>query len=153
MPSIKLSQPLSVCVSLSLSHYCQDKSYTDKYCIRFWCIVVVQLLIWSDSAIPWTAERQASLSFTISWSLLKPMSIESVMLTNHLILCHPLLLLPSGFHSLRVFFNDTATTEIYTLSLHDALPIWNLLGPLDCSLPSLADLLLTSAESWLLGAC
>ena len=46
---------------------------------------------------PWTAECQASLSFTISWSLLKFMSIESLMLYNHLILCHMLLLLPSVF--------------------------------------------------------
>ena len=54
-------------------------------------------------AIPWTAERQASLSFTISWSLLKLMSIESVMPSDHLILCNPLLLLPSIFPSNRIF--------------------------------------------------
>ena len=52
---------------------------------------------------PWTAARQASLSFTISWSLLKLMSIESVMLSNHLILCCPLLLRPSIFPSISVF--------------------------------------------------
>ena len=52
---------------------------------------------------PWTAARQASLSFTISQSLLKLMSIELVMPSNHLILCHPLLLLPSIFPSIRVF--------------------------------------------------
>ena len=46
---------------------------------------------------PWTAARQASLSFTISWRLLKLLSIESVMPSNHLILCRPLLLLPSSF--------------------------------------------------------
>ena len=45
----------------------------------------------------WTVARQASLSFTISWSFLKFMSVESAMLSNHLILCHPLLLLPSFF--------------------------------------------------------
>ena len=50
----------------------------------------------------------ASLSFTISWSLLKLMSIESLMLSNHLILCRPLLLLPSIFPSIRVFSNDLA---------------------------------------------
>ena len=54
-------------------------------------------------ATPWTAARQASLSFTISWSLLKLMSIESMIPSNHLILCHPLLLLPSVFLSTRVF--------------------------------------------------
>ena len=55
----------------------------------------------------WTATRQASL-FTISQSLLKLMSIESVMPYNHLILCHPLLLLPSVFPSIRVFANESA---------------------------------------------
>ena len=62
----------------------------------------------SDSATPGTAARQASLSFTISWSLLKLMSIESVMPSNHLVLCHPLLLLPSIFPRIRVFSNESA---------------------------------------------
>ena len=53
--------------------------------------------------IPWTAACQASPSITNSWSLLKLMSIESVVPSNHLILCHPLLLLPSIFTSIRVF--------------------------------------------------
>ena len=57
---------------------------------------------------PRTTARQASLSFTISRSLLKPMSIESVMPSNHLILSHPLLLLPSIFPSIRVFSNELA---------------------------------------------
>ena len=57
---------------------------------------------------PWTAVRQASLSITNSWSLLKLMSMESVMPPNHLILCHPLLLLPSIFPSIRVFSNESA---------------------------------------------
>ena len=57
--------------------------------------------------ILWTAARQASLSFTISQSLLKLMSIESVMPSNHLILCR-LLLLPSIFPSIRVFSNESA---------------------------------------------
>ena len=59
-------------------------------------------------AIPWTATRQASLSITNSQSLPKPMSIESVMPSNHLILCRPLLLLPSIFPSIRVFSNESA---------------------------------------------
>ena len=58
--------------------------------------------------IPWTAARQASLSFTISPSLLKLMSIESVMPSYHLILCHPLFLLHSIFPSIRVFSNELA---------------------------------------------
>ena len=57
---------------------------------------------------PWTAAHQASLSFTISWSLLKLMSIESVMPSNHLIFCHSLLLLPSVFPSIRVFSTESA---------------------------------------------
>ena len=55
----------------------------------------------------WTAVHQASLSITNSWSLLKLMSIVSVMPSNHLILCHPLLLLPSIFPSIRVFSNES----------------------------------------------
>ena len=58
-------------------------------------------------ATPWTAESQASLSITNSQILLKLMSIESVMPSNYLILCHPLLLLPSIFPSIRVFSNES----------------------------------------------
>ena len=58
-------------------------------------------------AIPWTAAHPASLSSTNSQSLLKLMSIESVMPSNHLILCHTLLPLPSIFPSIRVFFNES----------------------------------------------
>ena len=56
---------------------------------------------------PMNCSMQASLSFTISWSLLKLISIELVMPSNHLILCHPLLLLPSIFPSIRVFSNES----------------------------------------------
>ena len=56
---------------------------------------------------PWTIAHQASLSSTVSQSLLKFMSIESVMLSNHLILCHPLLLLLSIFPSIRIFSNES----------------------------------------------
>ena len=59
-------------------------------------------------ATPWTAARQASLSFTVSQSFLKFMSFELVMPSNHLILCCPLLLLPSTFPSVRVFSNELA---------------------------------------------
>ena len=58
------------------------------------------------SATPWTAANQATLSIINSWSLLKLMSIESVMPSNHLILCHPLLLPSSIFPSIRVFSNE-----------------------------------------------
>ena len=56
---------------------------------------------------PWTAEHQASLSITSSWSLLKLMSVELMMPSNHLILHHPLLLLPSVFPSIRVFSKES----------------------------------------------
>ena len=59
-------------------------------------------------ATPWTAAHQASLSITNSRSPPKPMSIESVMPSNHLILCHPLLLLPSIFPSIRIFSHESA---------------------------------------------
>ena len=62
----------------------------------------------SNSATPWTAAHQASLSIANSRSLLKPMSIVLVMPSNHLTLCHPLLLLPSVFLSIRVFSNESA---------------------------------------------
>ena len=59
-------------------------------------------------ATPWSRAFQASLYFTISWSLLKLMSIESVMPSNHLVFCCPLFLLPSIFPSIRVFSNESA---------------------------------------------
>ena len=59
-------------------------------------------------ATQWIAALQASLSFTSSWRLLKLISIESVITSNHLILCHSLLLLPSIFPSIRVFSNESA---------------------------------------------
>ena len=86
-------------------------------CLVFWNfiiinpgVVVVQWLshVWLF-ATQWTAARQAPQSFTVSWSLLKLMSIKLVMPSNHLILCHPLLLLlPSVFPSIRVFSSESA---------------------------------------------
>ena len=70
-------------------------------------IVLSVIRVWLF-ATPWTATHQASLFFTISRSLLKLMSIESVMPSNHLILCCPLFLLPSIFPSIKVFSNESA---------------------------------------------
>ena len=71
-------------------------------------VIVVQSLSHAQLlAIPWTAALQASLSSTISWSFLRLMSIESLMPSNHLILCHPLLHLPSIFSSIKVFSNES----------------------------------------------
>ena len=74
-----------------------------KGSLRWWMcgaqIVIFQSLTCVQLFVtPWTATHQASLSLTVSWSLLKLMSIESMMPSNHLILCHSLLLLPSSFH-------------------------------------------------------
>ena len=77
--------------------------------LKFWYVAVVQSLSWVKLFVtPWTAACQASLSFSISQSLLKLMSIESVIPSNNIILCHPLLLLPSVFPSIRVFSNELA---------------------------------------------
>ena len=89
----------------------------------------VTFVVWYLSHVrlfvtPWTADYQASLSFTISWSLLKLMSIELVMPSNHLILSRPLLL-PSVFPSIRVFSNELALLirwpKYYSFSLNEYL--------------------------------
>ena len=71
--------------------------------------IVVHLLSHAQLFITlWTAACQAPLSFTVSWSLLRFMSIESMMLSNYLILCCPLLLLPSVFPSIKAFSSESA---------------------------------------------
>ena len=83
---------------------------TNKWLYRqnVWCFSSVQSLSHVRLfATPWTAAHQASLSITNSQSLLKLMSIKSVMPSNHLIFCRPLLLLPSIFASIRVFSNES----------------------------------------------
>ena len=79
------------------------------YVISYILFISVQFSrsVVSDSATPWIVARQASLSITNSQSLLKLTSIESVMPSSHLILCHPLLLLPPIPHSIRVFSNES----------------------------------------------
>ena len=87
--------------------------HLQKYCLykeggSLWRFSSVQLLSHvSLFETPWTAAHQVSLSITNSWSLLKLESIELVMPSNHLILCCPLLLLPSIFPSIRVFSNES----------------------------------------------
>ena len=85
----------------------QARLFQDKQVLD-WLVIVVQLLSHVQLfATSWTAACQASLSIANSWSLLKRMSIESVMPSNQLILCHPLLFLPSIFPSIRVFSNQS----------------------------------------------
>ena len=107
------------------------------YSLLYWTQGSVQSLsrVWLSST-PWTAACQASLSITNSWSLCKLMSIESVMPSNHLILCHPLLLLPSIFPSIRSFpvshFFASGGQSIGISTSASALPMniqdWFLLG-------------------------
>ena len=88
----------------------------------------VQLLshVWLY-ATPWITAPQASLSITNSWSLLKLMSIELVMTSNHLILCNPLLLLPSIFPRIRVLYNESALhvrwPNYWSFSFNISLPM------------------------------
>ena len=100
VPKLFLSFPLFLPSSLSLLFF-----FSFHLTFR---ISSIQLLICVQlSATSWTVARQVSLSIIKSWSLLKLMSIESVMPTNHLIHCHPLILLPSIFPSIRVFSNES----------------------------------------------
>ena len=91
----------------------------------FWLLFSRSVM--SDSVNPWTAACQASLSFTISWSLLKLLSIESVMPSNHFILYHPLLFLSSIFTSIRIFSNDWALCirwpKYWSFSLESVFPM------------------------------
>ena len=111
-----------ICFSHILNIYIYTTIYT-YYCYVF---LIYFLSFWSSCrcwchchcsvtkshiqlfATPWTAACQAPLSYTISWSLLTFMSIDSVILSNHLILCYPLFLLPSVFPSIGVFSNESA---------------------------------------------
>ena len=81
--------------------------WPSSFCMLWWYFVFQSLSSVWFLVTPWTAAHQASLSFTISQSLLRLTSIESVMPSNHLILCCPLLLLPSVFPSIRVFTNES----------------------------------------------
>ena len=95
--------------SLTLSVYLQCHDLNKIRIVSFVAVAVVQLLSHVQLFVtPWTAALQSSLSFIISWSLLKLMSIESVMPSNPLILCQPLLLLPSIFPNISVFSNELA---------------------------------------------
>ena len=91
--------PVCVCVRVCVC-VCV---YSHFFCSRCCCSVTQSVYLF---AMPWTAALQAPLSSSVSWSLVKFMSIESVMLSNHLILCHPLLLLPSIFPSIGIFSNE-----------------------------------------------
>ena len=81
------------------------------------CLASLALVVQSPTCVwllatPWTAACKAALSFTITWSLLKLMSIELMIPSNHFILCHPLLHLPSTFRIIRVFSNELTLHQV-----------------------------------------
>ena len=93
-------------------------------------VVIVQLLTCIQLFVtPWDIAHQAPLSSTVSWSLLQFMPTELVMLSNHLILCHPLLLLLSIFPSFRVFSNESggqiigASASVLSMNIQDWFPL------------------------------
>ena len=104
------------------------------------CSVQFSFSVISNSANPWTAAHQASLSITNTWSLLKLMSIELVMPSNHLILCHPLILLPSIIPSIRAFSNESvlcirwpkigvsASASVLPMNIQDWFPLAWMVG-------------------------
>ena len=93
--------------SFKLGPVCAEDGKRKGMRLRFIFVVVIQSLSHVQLFVtPWTAAGQVSLSFTVFWSLLKLLSIESVMPSSHLILRHPLLL-PSIFPSIRVFSNES----------------------------------------------
>jgi len=94
-----ISSPLQILMHQPFSPWFWQFCGTSS--VQFSCSVM------SDSATPWTAAHQASLSITNSWKLFKLMSIELVMPSNHLILCRPFLLLPSIFPSIRIFSSES----------------------------------------------
>ena len=142
-------------VILSQEHLQWDLKDKEEAIRRSWRIVaVVQLLSCVlFFATPWTATHQASLPFNISRSLLKLMSIESVMSSNHLILCHPLLLLPFIFLSIRVFSKNqlfalggqsigvSASASVFPMNIQGwfslGLLVWFLYSPRDSQESSL----------------
>ena len=90
--------------------HCSDRKTEVKVLVQGHKVVLAAVELRSHVWLfvsSWTAACQASLSFIISWNLLKLMSIELVMPSNHLILCHPLLLLPSIFSTINVFSNES----------------------------------------------
>ena len=106
-------------VQLQWNCYCKVFGESDTILVQ--SLSHVQLFV-----TPRTAAHQASLSFTISWRLLKFVSIESVTLSNHLILCLPCLLMPSIFPSIRVFSSESPMNQTSDLELQ--VWWWNAAG-------------------------
>ena len=112
-PSHPLSSPSPPAFNLSQHQGLLQWDGSSHHMVKRLELQIQHLSVWSLSCVhlfatPWTAARQASLSITNSQSLLKLMSLESMMPSDHLILCRPLLLLPSIFPSIIVFSNESA---------------------------------------------
>ena len=119
LPHLDISMAEILFTSLSRSQILRNSSLSDFPRLFFFFLLLLLIIsFYSSQSVqslspvwlfetPWTAAHQSSLSITNSCSLLKLMSIESVMPSNHLILCRPLLLLPSIFPSIRVFSNES----------------------------------------------
>ena len=112
--------------------FCEHTGHTLRVCLEHCLSYLIQFSssVMSNYAIPWTAARQASLSINNSWSLLKLMSVESVMPSNYLILCRPLLLPPSIFPSIRVFSNESVLrirwpkyASVLQVNIQDLFPL------------------------------
>ena len=101
-------EPCELRAEARRDHQARFRTKPGGPCISSWCVTVVFQSVKSLRHSQLFAAHQASLFITNSWSLLKYMSIKSVMPSNHLILCRPLLLLPSIFPSIRVFSNESA---------------------------------------------
>ena len=121
--------------ALTLSHQVVKVLELQQDSVQWISSVQFSHSVMSDSATQWTTAHQASLSITYSQSLLKLISIESVMPSNHLILCCPLLLLPSVFPSIRVFpksqfftsggqsIGASASTSVLPMNTQNQLPL------------------------------
>ena len=108
-PKFSSKRPFCACLD-QYGHLCPSllAPRSPSNCLRIAVSSVQSLSHVQPFVTPWTAACQASLSIINSWSLLKLMSIELVMPSNHLILCHPLLLLPSIFPNIKVFSSASA---------------------------------------------
>ena len=98
--------PVGIIIPMKDHGCCECGSQDRRGCCCLCCCSVIKSCL--TLLDPWTAALQTSLSFTVSWSLLKFMPIASVMPYNNLIFCHPLLLLPSILPSIRVFSSESA---------------------------------------------
>ena len=124
---------IACCYQMSILTFIQIRWFY----IGIYFVVVQSLSRVRLSVTPWIAACQDSLSSIISWNLLKLMSIELVMPSNHLILCHAVLLLPSIFPSIRVFPNESVPgiSSVHFSSVNQSCP--TLCDPMNCSTPGL----------------